>query len=109
MVKRILQISTMQKSNVKFMKNMLVNDSIIICLTLLWVHLCVSGNVHPNPRPSCSSSLDSSINSSRDSLSFLNTLNVSNHLSFMHYNVQSIINKIDILDAELNISPDLTL
>lgn len=101
-VNRKLQISTMQMLNVKFMKDMLVNGSIIICLTWLWVLLCVSGDVHPNPGPSSTSSLDSSSVSSRDSLSFLNTLNLSKHLSFVHYNVQSILNKIDVLAAELN-------
>lgn len=59
-VNRKLQISTVQMSNVKFMEDVFVSGSIIICLTWLWVLLCVSGDVHPNPRPSSTSSLDSS-------------------------------------------------
>ena len=89
----------MQMSNVKFMEDVFVEGSIIICLTWLWVLLCVSGDVHPNPGPSSTSSLDTSSVSSRDSLSFLNSLNLSKHLSFVHYNVHSIKNKIDVLAA----------
>ena len=65
----------------------------------------MSGDVHPNPGPaSSSSSISSSSNSSHDSFSFLNTLNLSKHLSFIHYNVQSIASKlhVDILSTELS-------
>ena len=64
-----------------------------------------SGDVHPNPGPSSMPSYSSSSNFSNslnDSFSFLNTLNLSKHLSFIHYNVQSIANKLDILTAELS-------
>ena len=40
--------------------------------------------------------------SSNDSFSFLNTLNLSEHLYLIHYNVQHIVNKLDILTAELS-------
>ena len=46
--------------------------------------------------------VSSSASPSYDSFSFLNTLNLSKHLSFIHYNVQSIANKLDILSAELS-------
>ena len=55
--------------------------------------LLLSGNVHANPGPS---SLSSSVSSC-----ILSSLNLSRHLSFVHYNVQSIVPKLDILLAEL--------
>ena len=68
-------------------------------LSVLWlfVLLLLSGNVHPNPGPSSLSSDSSSSVSS----SILSSLNLSRHLSFVHYNVQSIVPKLDILLAEL--------
>ena len=68
-------------------------------LSVLWlfVLLLLSGNVHPYPGPS-SLSTDSSCSVSS---SILSSLNLSRHLSFVHYNVQSIVPKLDILLAEL--------
>ena len=48
----------------------------------------------------CSSSNFS--NYLNDPFSFLNTLSLSKHLSFIHYNVQRKANKLDILRAELS-------
>ena len=59
--------------------------------------ILLSGDVQPNPGPSTSSSTSSSIDSSVTSV-----LSQSHHLSFIHYNVQSILNKLDILTAELS-------
>ncbi|MCG8046285.1 MAG: reverse transcriptase family protein [Candidatus Thiodiazotropha endolucinida] len=70
-------------------------------LAWLWVLLLISGDVHPNPGPASTSSSTSSTSSSHDSSLFINTINLSKYLSFIHYNVQSIANKIDILSAEL--------
>lgn len=79
----------------------------IIAQILAWLIillLILSGNIHPNPGPlsemssNRSSSSDSSINLST---SVLNSLDVSHHLSFVHYNVQSILTKLDILHTEL--------
>ena len=50
--------------------------------------------------------------SSSDSFSFLNTLNLSNHLSFIHYNVQSIASSQQnflILTSLLSQKPGFTL
>ena len=44
----------------------------------------------------------SSSSASNESFFFLNTLNLSKHLSFVQYNVQSIVNKLDILSTELS-------
>ena len=63
--------------------------------------LICSGDIHPNPGPS---SIASSLNSSTShnhSNNSLRSLNLSHNLSFVHYNVQSILNEFDILEAEL--------
>ena len=62
--------------------------------------LSLSGNVHPNPGPLSETSSSSSSDSNL-STSILKTLNINHHLSFVHYNVQSILTKLDILHAEL--------
>ena len=64
------------------------------------VHLLLlqSGDIHPNPGPS---SVASDISGSSAS-SILNSTNLSRHLSFVHYNIQSIFLKLDILTAELS-------
>ena len=62
--------------------------------TMLWRY-------HPNPGIS---SIASSLNSSTSHNHFkssLRSLNLSHNLSFVRYNVQSIPNKLDILEAEL--------
>ena len=53
-----------------------------------------SGDINPNPGPS-------SIASSRNSSSSQNHSNLSHNLSFVHYNVQSIFNKLDIRENQL--------
>ena len=63
--------------------------------------LLCSGDIHPNQGPS---SIASSLNSSayhNHSNNYLRSLNLSYDLSFVYHNVQSIIIKLDILDAEL--------
>ena len=66
---------------------------------LLALHLLLlqSGDIHPNPGPS---SVASDISDSSAS-TILNSINLSRHLSFVHYNIQSIVPKLDILNAEL--------
>ena len=58
--------------------------------------------MHPNPGQPSTSSHSSSSSTTNESFSFLNTLNLSNHISFVHYNVMSIAHKLDILFAELS-------
>ena len=79
--------------------------NIFICLcivTWLSVLLLCNGDVHPNPGPSLAAS-----NDSFSSLSFntpniiLDTLNQNHHLAFIHYNVQCLLPKFDIIQAEL--------
>lgn len=90
--------------NIIFVHRCLIAGAIITSATCLWILLLMCGDVHPNPGPghSTSSSISSSSSLSHGSFSFLNTLNLSKHLSFIHYNVQSIANKLDILSAELS-------
>ena len=74
----------------------------IVFETWLAIILLCSGDVHPNPGPSSASSTASSINSSLNmSHSLLDTLSLNHNLSFIHYNVQSVFAKLDILQAEL--------
>ena len=60
-----------------------------------WIALLVklSGDVHPNPGP---------LPRERSSSSHINGLIYPNHLSTVHYNVQSIRNKVDILYTEFS-------
>ena len=72
--------------------------SSVFALLALHLLLLQSGDIHPNPGPS---SVASDISDSSAS-SILNSLNLSRHLSFVHYNIQSIVPKLDILTAELS-------
>ena len=77
------------------------NQLVILFLTILvttWIVLLLqqSGDIHPNPGPSSVSS-----DSSSTTASLLNSIDLSNHLSFVHYNVQSVLPKLDVLFAEL--------
>ena len=71
--------------------------------TWLVIILLCSGDVHPNPGPSSTSSTARCINSSLNmSQSLPDSLSLSHNLSFIRYNVQSVFAKLDILHAELN-------
>lgn len=71
--------------------------NILLALWLICLRIAIFGDVHPNPGP-LSVSSDSSFTSSATVLS---SVNLSRHLSFVHYNVQSILPKLDILFTEL--------
>ncbi|MEW8547259.1 MAG: endonuclease/exonuclease/phosphatase family protein, partial [Candidatus Thiodiazotropha sp.] len=87
------------QSNLKFI---LYSNVVLFCsvLSLLAVHLLLlqSGDIHRNPAPSSIASDTSDSSSS----SILNSINLSRHLSFVHYNIQSIVPKLDTLIAELS-------
>ena len=72
--------------------------------SLLLIHLLLlqSGKVHPNPGPSSVSSDRSYISSLSSTLNSLQSLGLSCHPSFVHYNVQSIVPKLDIIMVELS-------
>ena len=89
------------RSNVQFSCKCLLILLITVFTLWLTILLLWSGDIHPNPNPS---SIASSLNSSTShdhSNNSLRSLNLSHNLSFVHYNVQSILNKLDILEAEL--------
>ena len=60
--------------------------------------LSQAGNIHPNPGPASISSDSMSVSTD---ISALHSSVLSKHLSFIHYNVQSILPKFDILFTEL--------
>lgn len=90
------------KANTNFTFWMILSLSYIVSATWLVFLLLLAGDVHPNPGPSRSSSVssDSSMPTSMSN-SLFNSLNLSHNLSFVHYNVQSILTKLDTLYAEL--------
>jgi len=69
--------------------------------TLLWLAciLLQSGDIHPNPGPLFS---ESSIHTNTETSSPTCNLSATNHLSFVHYNVQSLVHKLDILNTGLH-------
>ena len=90
------------RSNVHFSCKCLLLLLITVFTLWLTILLICSGDIHPNPGPSSiPSSLNSSSSSHNHSNNSLRSLNFSHNLSFVHYNVQSILNKLDILEAEL--------
>ena len=70
---------------------------------ILWISifLLCSGDIHPNPGSVSVSSDSSQRSSSSMSFDIFNSFNLNHHLSFVHYNVQSLLNKLEILHAEL--------
>ena len=70
--------------------------------TTIQLLLLQSGNVHPHLGPSSASSDTATISTLFSTLSSLHTLGLSRHLSFVHYNVQSIVPKLDTIMAELS-------
>ena len=86
------------RTNCKFIYFSAIIFCAVLAITWLIVLLLLrSGNVHPNPGPSSISS----VTSSGSSASILSSISLSRHLSFVHYNVQSIVPKLDVLLTEL--------
>ena len=98
--KRRLLITGRFEDNVKFCSlifhfffyNLLLLPLVILLLILR------AGDVHPNPGPQSNETSCSASNTS----DIYNFLNLPNHLSTVHYNVQSIPNKLDTLFAEFS-------
>ena len=99
-------------NNVRFVSRLLWFGCIITSITWLYILLYIAGDIHPNPGPYTSSVNDNSSSSSPSSTllsssstspvsSMLNVTDLSRYLSVVHYNVQSIIHKIDVLGSEL--------
>lgn len=100
--KAIIQAKSSQ-ANADFIFNVALCFCIIVLATWLEMLLFRSGDVHPNPGPLSTSSSNSS-NSSSSSMSntLFSSLDLTHNLSFVHYNVQSILSKLEILQAELS-------
>ena len=90
----------MYKSNRVFTYHSFITFSSVLAVFWLIVLLLQSGDVHPNPGPDSLLS-DSMSDSSSSASSVPNISALSKHLSFVHYNVQSIIPKLDVLYTEL--------
>ena len=71
-----------------------------VLLTWLYVLLLQAGDVHPNPGPSSNSSSMHDLSTASSVLN-IDFSSLANHLSFVHYNVQSLAPKLDTLAAEL--------
>ena len=103
-LKRLL-VRNKMLDNRKFSVRLLLMLILSVLVTWLFIVLEKAGDVHPNPGPlSSSSSLSLSSSSLSNSLtgSISSNLNQFHHLSFIQYNVQRIINKLDLLTAELS-------
>ena len=97
---RRLSISDKQRDNFELIMNMFL--SLLACNTLCTLIitsylLLISDDIHRNPGP------NSDVSSSSFCCSDLyNFLNLPNHLCTIHYNVQSIFNKVDTLISEFS-------
>lgn len=99
---KIVLLGNATIANVRFLLVTITCFSAIEFALWLTIILLCSGDVHTNPGPSSTSSLDSmSSSSSSVSATILSSLTTSHNLTFIHYNVQSILPKLEILQAEL--------
>ena len=91
-------------SNTRFTVISMCILAILTLITWLSLLLLCSGDIQPNPGPSSISSISSASNpsnSSNISNDVISSLSINHNLSFVQYNVQSILNKLDILQTEL--------
>lgn len=101
--KRLVMGNAYEK-NISFTYNVAAFLFMLVLVTWLRALLVESGNVHPNPGPYSPSSTatTSSLDLSHESGLISRTVNLAHHLSFVHYNIQSISTKLDILSTELS-------
>ena len=85
-------------NNCKFTRHLISSLITIITPTWIFAILLLSGDIHPNPGPLSSTSSSDSLSTQPSAFNFSN---LCNHLSFVHYNVQSLVPTFDILGAEL--------
>ena len=92
--KRVL-IGKNRHTDIPFLKNLLKRFLVVLVCCWFFLVLLRSGDVHPNPGPSLSNAslytddANSSLSTPNDS--------VTKHLSFVHYNIQSLMQKLDVL------------
>ena len=75
--------------------------SFVVFGAWLNIILLCSGDVHQHQSPSSSSSESTSGLSTNMSTSIFNYFSTGHNLSFVHYNIQSVSSKLDLLHAEL--------
>ncbi len=99
-IRRRVPVSEKYVKNIRFTICLLSISFILTLLLLIYIilHIMLSGDVHSNPGPSIT--LGSRL-SSASSISSHDTPDLSKNISFVHYNVQSIAQKLDVLYAEL--------
>ena len=85
------------QANADFTTNLALCFSFVAFATWLVLLLFSCGDVHPNPGPLSTSSSSSNFTHPR----VCPILYLNHNLSFVHYNVQSIFSKLEILQAEL--------
>ena len=91
------------KQNINFSVSLF--SLMTLCTWSTWLYcllLTFSGDIHPNPGPSISNTSPSSTSLSAISHELSSILQVSNNLSLVHYNIQSLLPKIDLLATELS-------
>ena len=88
------------RRNVKFTFHCIALLLVFNIITWLLLLLLRAGEIQPNPGPRSVASSSGSSFSSNLSTDFFSHLNLSNNLSFVQYNVQSVLNKLDVLQAE---------
>ena len=97
-------VSAKTRSNMIYTQCVLTSLShtlTFICIMWMITLLLSSGDVHPNPGPS-DSNVSSDYTSSTNSHDLYTFLNYTNYISTVHYNVQSIRYKLDLLLAEFS-------
>ena len=99
---RRLLPGTSAKSNAQFTPLILRTLLCTTFTTWLVILLLCSGDVHPNPGPPASTySTNDTSATTTISATIFDLLPLNHNLSFVHYNVQSIYTKLEILQAEL--------
>ena len=96
-----LTIGKNHEANAKFMSYVYICSFTVMLIAWLSVLLLSAGDIHPNSGPSSSTSSVTTSSISSISSTFINSLSISHHLSFVHYNVQSLASKLDVLHAGL--------
>ena len=95
---RFTLVNLKYRTNSIFMKKLILHFYMTVVTSWLGILLLQAGDVHPNPGPRSmsTSSTTSSCTSDSDSISLF-----SEYFSLVHYNIQSIRSKLDILKTEL--------
>ena len=74
----------------------IITSFVTLNILLIVILLKQSGDIHPNPGPESATPNNTSVTSSNS-----HALELSKYFSFVHYNVQSLYPKLDILSTEL--------